>query len=355
MKIIEARLYRYALPLLAPLPLAPLSAAHCRPKTRTGLLVALRNDHDAVGWGDIAPLPGFSREDIDQAIQAATDLLSGIPAADSSGLAAMAQQSFPSVAFGIESALYSLRALQLWPGRTGSESVPVNGLLSGSLEEVESGARRLMDAGYRTLKLKVGRNSIEEDLEKVAAVRRWADSSVRLRLDANQAWNLDEAIEFGRAARKYEIEHMEEPLRDSARLEDFYRGCGVAYALDESLRTMNPADVGARLGLAALILKPTLLGGMEKSLQFVRRALELDLVPVLSSSFESSVGLFALADMAAAVAPETACGLGTAAWFAEDLLDFPIPIEQGRMRLGKTPPHAGQIRMELLQEVAFRL
>jgi len=81
----------------------------------------------------------------------------------------------------------------------------------------------------------------------------------------------------------------------------------------------------------------------------------LDLVPVLSSSFESSVGLLALADMAAAVAPETACGLGTASWFAEDLLGFPIPIEQGRMRLGKTPRHAGPIRMELLQEVAFRL
>lgn len=355
MKIIEARLYRYALPLRAPLPAAPLHAAPLRQKTREGLLAALRNDRDVVGWGDIAPLPGFSREDIDQAIQAATELLSGEAAADPSRLAAMVQQSPPSVAFGIESALHSLGALPLWCRGHNPQSVPVNGLLSGSLKEVEFEAQRLVEEGYRTLKLKVGRDSIEEDLKKVAAVRSRAGSFVRLRLDANQAWNLEEAVAFGREARKYEIEHIEEPLRDGARLEDFYGRCGVAYALDESLRAMNPADVRSRSGLAALVVKPTLLGGIQKSLQFVRRALELGLVPVLSSSFESSVGLLALADMAAAVAPEIACGLSTASWFAEDLLDFPISIEQGRMQLGKSPPHGGQIRMELLQEVAFRL
>ncbi|HSW40114.1 MAG TPA: o-succinylbenzoate synthase [Acidobacteriota bacterium] len=350
MKIIEARLFEYSLPLRAPLPVGQY-----RLKTREGLLAALRNEMGEVGWGDIAPLPGFSREDISQAVRASADLLAGIMSTDASGLAGLARQSPPSVAFGIESALISLNALRPWPGEARAEIVPVNGLLSGSLQEVESQTSRLMDEGYRALKLKVGRDSIEEDLKKVAAVRSLADRSVKLRLDANQAWEFDDAVEFGRSVREYEIEHIEEPLRDNTRLEEFHRGSGVSYALDESLRKIEPANVSALEGLTALVIKPTLLGGMTRSLRFVQRAGELSIVPVISSSFESSVGLLALAGMAAAVAPDIACGLGVASWFAEDLLRFPIAITRGNMRAVQSRLHDGHIRMDLLREVAFRL
>ncbi len=349
MKIVEAGLFEYHLPLFAPLP-----AKQYRLKTRDGLLVRLRNALGAAGWGDIAPLPGFSREDISQASDAAKALLAHAPSADSSELAESARRAPASVAFGIETALMNLKAFLPWPGVTRAEIVPVNGLLSGSLVEVESKTRRLIADGYHTLKLKVGRESVEEDLEKVAAVRRIAPHPAKLRLDANQAWEFGDAIEFGKSAAQYEIEHIEEPLKDNVRLEEFYRRTSVSYALDESLCGMEPDVIGPREGMTALVLKPTLLGGIGKSLQFARRALASGLTPVISSSFESSVGLLALANIASAVAPDIPCGLGTDSWFVEDLLRFPITIKQGSAHLAQSNLHAGEIRMDLVKEVVLR-
>ena len=194
------------------------------------------------GWGDVAPLPGFSRESIEEAVaelMAWAECLRGArfdPRGDSleSRLGyASAGVASPSVRFGLETALASLSR------RMGEETaaelacfdgvVPVNGLLAGSREEVLADARRLRDGGCRAVKLKVGSRPVAEDVDLTGAVRSVIGDGMELRLDANRSWSLEQAVEFGRAVGDTNIEYLEEPLRDPAHLADFFDATGIPW------------------------------------------------------------------------------------------------------------------------------
>ena len=93
-------------------------------------------------------------------------------------------------------------------------------------------------------------------------------------------------------------------------------------------------DLDQWRGARAAVIKPTLLGGFEIAMYLARKAINLGMTPVISSSFESPVGLTALGHLAAFVnQDEVAAGLDTWNWFAADLLDAPAPIERGRLNL----------------------
>jgi L-alanine-DL-glutamate epimerase-like enolase superfamily enzyme len=67
-------------------------------------------------------------------------------------------------------------------------------------------------AGYRGVKMKVGGAPLEEDVARVRAAREAIGSGVRLMVDANNAWTMAEALAFGRAAQRYDITWLEEPV-----------------------------------------------------------------------------------------------------------------------------------------------
>jgi o-succinylbenzoate synthase len=208
--------------------------------------------------------------------------------------------------------------------------VPVNALVSGSPDEVLEGARRVRSAGYRAVKLKVGGRAIEEDIESVRALNEELGEAVALRLDANRAWSLEEAERFVRGAAGLRFEYIEEPVADPAQLPSFARTCGVPVALDESLAGMEPEALEDHGYARAAVLKPTLLGGLSRTLRFADLALRLGIEPVISSAYESGLGTAALVALAAGVGDEEVpAGLDTYRWLGEDLLrprlDLPAP------------------------------
>jgi len=361
MKLGGTALFQYRLPLAKPLP-GKLN----RLASREGLLVRLTSHQNKVGWGEIAPLAGFSVETLEMSRDSAIRYLSDLRKLDisepedvlKSGIGARSQVELPSsVKFGMESAI-----LNLWAASSGTalrqlinpqsaDTIPVNGLLSGEEKELLDDAGRMVGNGYKTLKLKVGSESIEDDISKVRALRKLVPRAA-IRLDANRAWDLESAIRFGEAVRDLNIEFIEEPLADTTRLEDFYRLTGLAYALDESLLAKSPDNLERLDGLHAVILKPTLLGGLSIALGFAARAKELGLRPVISSAFESSIGLATLANLASAVAPNVACGLDTATWFADDLFDHKLTTSTGTIDLANYDMAVSSVRTNLLSEIA---
>ena len=96
--------------------------------------------------------------------------------------------------------------------------------------------------------------------------------SISLRLDANRAWGYEEAAEFVRGAPRFE--YLEEPLADPARLPELAREFGVPVALDESLVGMEPEELEEHRYARAVVLKPTLLGGISRTLRMAERALQ---------------------------------------------------------------------------------
>ena len=330
MKIIGCDIYTFNLPLLK-----PFFTKGKWISNRKGFLLRLNSSDGAAGFGEISPLPAFSRESLRevriQLQSLAFKNFKTIP------------QLFPSVRFGLESALWNLLADQkkfplqkiLSPSqKINRKNIPVIGLLQGSLENVVSETKRMKARGFRDFKLKVGTNDMAQDIEKVRRVQALLKNRGTLRLDANQFWTFEEAISFAKAVEKDSIEYIEEPFKDiftqRSLITQFFQTTGIPVALDESLRGMDPEHFKPFPGLKAVILKPTILGGIEKTFRWVKKAKELKVQAVISSTFESGVGLSMLAQLAAALECFPV-GVDTYKWFLKDILIRPIKMVRGNL------------------------
>jgi O-succinylbenzoate synthase len=357
-------LFRYRLPLAMPLTLRGTVL-----DARDGLVVRLTSSTGAVGWGEVSPLPGFSRESLHEAQQQVlaqrAALLGWAIMADWISLEGAfihhldAQGLKPSVRFGVELALWNLQAAarrttlaHLLTSRPRA-AVSLNGLLMGPAEEVLANAQRMREAGYRAVKLKVGRGAIEEEIDLVRAVSRVLGPGVRLRLDANRAWSLDEASAFIRGITGVGIAYIEEPLKDPALLPDLVARYAAPVALDETLLDVSVEALGRHDYAHAVILKPTLLGGLVPTLRLARRATALGMTPVLSATFETGVGLLGLVALAASVTPDDVpAGLDTYRWLAVDLLAPRLDLDRPQVEVEVLLGASRTIQESLLQHVA---
>ena len=327
-----AALVPYRLPLTAPFRWSGGEVA-----AREGVLLRLEGEGGLVGWGDAAPLPGFSRETlaevraalepaaralVDRALDPRAIVAAGGPlqaALDAAGLP-------PSARFALELALADLAAQTL--GTTiphllhpdPAVSLPVNALLG---EDAAADAARRVAEGYRTLKLKVGARAVADDLARARAVREAAGPAVALRADANRAWTWDEAVRFAEGAREIALDYVEEPLREPARLPALWLDTGLPLALDESVAEGAEVRGWAR----AVVLKPTLLGGLAATLRRAAEARAVGVRAVLSGAFESGVGLRGVAALAAATGAEPA-GLDPYRRLAADVLAARLPLDR---------------------------
>ncbi len=142
-----------------------------------------------------------------------------------------------------------------------------------------------------------------------------------MRLDANRAWSFEEASVFARGTANLRLEYVEEPLADPSRLSSLARDYGVPVALDESLVGMQPRALQDHGYVRAVVLKPTLLGGISPTLLLAKRARELGIPPVISSAYETGIGTLALVALAAGIgAEEVPAGLDTYRRLAADVL-----------------------------------
>ncbi|MBF0495624.1 MAG: o-succinylbenzoate synthase [Deltaproteobacteria bacterium] len=361
MKLARLAVWRYDLPLVRPLHLMGRTMA-----TRAGYLIRLTDDFGHQGYGEVAPFPGLHREDLDLAGRQLHQLGRVLPGAEVPADIRRVDGAFedwlrrlnlaPSVRFGVELAGLNLLAgieghpLYDFFSSPAHRTILINGLVTGPVAEAAEQAEQLRAEGYRVVKLKVGRQPLPVDVAAVKAVSRVLGDGVKLRLDANRTWSLSEAVDFGRSLDPDQIEYIEEPVRRPDQVTPFFQQTGIAVALDESLTELTESGLAFPMGVRALILKPSLLGGIEKTAWYARMAALLGLVPVLSSAFDSGVSLSALAQLAAVLTPpDVAMGLDTYKWLKEDLLTEPFRAEQGRVDAEEAFNRSKTIRSDLLR------
>lgn len=192
-------------------------------------------------------------------------------------------------------------------------------------------------SGCSTAKVKVAEPGQTEgdDLARVEAVRAALGATGRIRVDANGAWSVDDALRRLRQLNRFELEYAEQPCATVAELAQLRRrlarsGVAVLIAADESIRRAgDPEQVVALEAADVAVLKVQPLGGVRRCLELAER---LGLPVVVSSALESSVGLAAGVALAAAL-PELpyACGLNTATMFTTDVTDEPLVAEAGHI------------------------
>ncbi len=288
-------------------------------RMREGALLCIEDDAGRVGIGECSPLPGYSRESIDDCVQA-------LNAFDGS-LDALAGVSPPAARFAAECALLDLRGQRegesiaaLFGASRGTE-VPVSAVIDASapFEEWVRRVRAHLARGIRTVKVKIGREGVpfERELDALKRMRDEAGAPFALRLDANGAWSRDDARRHLARLAVVEPEFVEEPV---AGLELLTLGaCAAPWAADESLCDSRFADaIFDAPGCGAIVLKPALLGGLARCRELAARASMRGMGVVVTHLFDGPIALAAACELACSLGSARACGLdvhgGLAVW-----------------------------------------
>ena len=322
---------RYRLRLHRPLPGAATYTEY-----REGLVVAMYDCDGHVGYGEVAPLPGWHRESLDDAekgLGAASDALLGSAGDNFENVTAALVGTAPSVMFGLEMAWLGLQARRLdcTPADVlctqPLESVAVNGLCSSGIDNARLALQEGRLRSYPTLKVKVGQRPLDEERATLTA---FVDQlpTTKLRLDGNRTLTVDDAEQLVAGLPRDRIDYFEEPLHNPDDLPDLANRTGIGIALDETLRESDSA-IKTAPWVVAWVVKPTLQNGFAGTLAQAQQAYAAGIACVVSSCFESGLGLSALAQLAACLAqPDAvanpAVGLATDAWLASDLVDPPF-------------------------------
>ncbi|HOX24276.1 MAG TPA: o-succinylbenzoate synthase [Candidatus Krumholzibacteria bacterium] len=311
----------------------PLQVGGREVTERVVLELRLEDARGRTGGGEAAPLPGLHVEHVDSLpalLPAARRLLADAIAAGPTGypdllssLAALeAWRALPpSLRCGLEGATLDLLAAGGEPaallGLPVGDVSPACFLSDGTVADITAEL-----AGRGCLKAKVGRDDRQREVARLRELRHALGDAAELRLDANRAFTLDEALAFADAVRDLHPRWIEEPLRDPRELPAFATRSGLAVALDETLREPDGADFAIADGVVAWVLKPALFG-VHGTLEAFRRAAAAPGRPVcvVSSSFEGPRGLTLLGVLARCAPGRPAPGLGTARWLGTALVE----------------------------------
>lgn len=330
----------------------PLETAHGTITHREGCLVRVERN-GVVGIGEATPLPGWT-ESL-RACRAALDRAASISNPENATAALDdAFDSCPAARHGFTLALADMRARQAgqplyrYLGRTERvTSVPVNATIGdGSIEETVRATANAVDQGYDCLKCKVGARSVETDVQRLRAVRETVGPSIELRADANGAWNREQAARAFEAfdADDVAVSYVEQPLspEDVEGHADLRGMDSVGVALDETLAETAVEPILSAGAADVLILKPMVLGGIDRVHETAMRARTADIdvntdtgttagvTPVVTTTIDGAHARAGAVHAAASIPSIAACGLATGDRLAEDFVTT-TPVTEGRI------------------------
>jgi len=330
---------------------SPIRTARTVISERCGWRLQLRcHQTQLTGWGEVACWPGFGSglAETEREVSAWEQggPLSGGPLSGGLMACALTEPSAPctleelqqacahvsslEARHGLELAALDLRARAL--GRplatllTKGSEVPRRAPTHCLIRDLE-GAKRAVESGFRSLKLKVGAGAHwSEDGLLIAELSAYLDDlkgAVTLRLDANQAWSEVDAVGALVTAHAYGVEWLEEPLQRSltesqgwSLWRSLQRRTGVTLAADESLQQaplgepLSASLIQRRLGQAldegveVITLKPMFVGGLLSCATLARTALQRGARVCLTHALEGALGRRGVAHLCAALASE---------------------------------------------------
>ena len=226
-----------------------------------------------------------------------------------------------------------------WPAPR-RDVVPVNATVPAVAAADVAGVLARFE-GATTAKVKVAERGqgLEDDLDRVAAVRDVLGPAGRIRVDANGGWSVREATDALSRLAAYRLEYAEQPCAEvrelrALRLALARHGTDVLVAADESIRKAeDPVRVAREEAADLVVVKVAPLGGVSRALEVVG---ECGLPAVVSSALDTSVGMAAGVALAAAL-PELpfACGLGTVALLGGDVTHAPLLPRAGVLPVGR--------------------
>ena len=311
--------------------------------TRKIWLVHL-SEGEKTGVGECAPLPDLSCDALPDEIYEAKLHQFCQTLCQTGELDDEALRPYPSMRFGLETAVLSLQSslhsplstLLLFdtPFSRGEEGIPINGLVwMGNYDEMLQRMEEKLEKGFRCVKLKIGAIDFDQELDLVKRIRdRFSFHEVELRLDANGAFKYEEALYKLELLSQYAIHSIEQPIRQGqwAYMAELCRESPLPIALDEELIGVNDPEMKSHMldiiKPRYIILKPSLHGGMKGCREWIETARQQGIGSWITSALESNIGLNAIAQFASDVyGPHIRMpqGLGTGQLFTDNI---PMPL-----------------------------
>lgn len=297
---------------------------------------------DTIGIGECSIIPKLSidyREDYEERLDATVN-------AFNSNEVLPDFTDFPSIDAGIQMVSDSFE--EKVSGKTygnaytkGYDPIPINGLVwMGDYDSMKKQIDQLIAKKFSCIKLKIGSIDLEQELSLLEYIRKEHSPFITIRLDANGAFSPREALAKLKKLSEFSIHSIEQPIEvgNLKELKDLCKKSPIPIALDEELIKTGPA-IGKFALLNYLrpqfiVLKPSLLGGFLKSLEWIEIAQYLKIGWWITSALESNVGLNSIASWIGKYEFNIPQGLGTGSLFKNNIR-VPLSIENGVLKLNE--------------------
>lgn len=250
---------------------------------------------------------------------------------------------FPSIQFGIEMAFQSLLSenpFLLFPSQftKGSKSIPINGLIwMGEETFMKQQIEEKLVAGFKCIKLKIGAINFDKELQLLRFIRQhFTPEQIEIRVDANGAFNLNEALYKLTQLSEFKLHSIEQPIQkdNTDSMSELCKTTPFPIALDEELIGVFLVEekeaLLQKIRPQYIILKPSFVGGFRGTQEWISLAEKHNIGWWITSALESNVGLNAIAQWTYLLHNSMPQGLGTGALYTNNF-ECPLEVSNGQL------------------------
>lgn len=306
-------------------------------------------NYEIIGWGEAAPLVKLSLdygEDFEEVLFKMLEKLTHEtwePNQDGvlMKLKDLIPFALPSIRFGLETAILDwmnggkkrILATDFFDAK---KPIPINGLIwMGDRDFMLEQIDQKLSGGFNCIKMKIGAIDFKQEIALLAYIRsRFSPEQITLRVDANGAFSTNEALEKLQKLSEFGIQSIEQPI-PAGNWEEMKKLCKatpLAIALDEELiGVKDKQQLLDQIQPQHIILKPTLVGGILETQEWIKLAETRNIGWWMTSALESNIGLNAISQLASIFESSIPQGLGTGKLYHNNL-ESPLEIKSGFIR-----------------------
>lgn len=298
-------------------------------------------DNDRFGIGECGILRALSVDDVPNYEEKLRWVCQNIQLGKEQLLGKLA--AFPSIQFGLEQAFLSLHSqdpFELFPSNFTQKEAPIaiNGLIwMGSEAFMLSQLEQKLQEGFRCIKMKIGAIDFETEIGILKSIRNnFSPEEIELRVDANGAFTLGDAMDKLHQLAEFELHSIEQPIKPKQwdAMAKLCEDTPLPIALDEEL--IGVLDVTGKEKMLQIIrpqyiiLKPSLVGGFHGSETWIALAEKQGVGWWVTSALESNIGLNAIAQWTYTLKPTMPQGLGTGSLYTNNI-ESPLVVKRGEI------------------------
>jgi len=288
--------------------------------SRVGNIVQLYVDNQC-GCGEAAPLSPYSKESLPEIswaleeLKIALDNNSNYSKDDMLDLFELYSKGIPSLHFALDISLYDILAqkekisLAKFLNPNNFDQVKFSSIYNGKINK-----------SFKVIKVKFGLKHIDKEIEKLNILSEKYGDNIKFRIDANQAYSIDNFIYLCNKLKNINIEYIEEPLLtiNKENLKIIKDNSNLPIAIDESIFQYNYRELVESKLIDYAIIKPSLYGGIKSIFKLVQYLKKYNIKIILSSGLHTIIGNLANIHIASALESINHHGLNNYPFFHLD-------------------------------------